>query len=139
MSSRAHPIPRRAGDFSRLRWLASWLIAALIFAVDTFTPWQSAVAVLYILVPVVADDGVGYRRILSFGMAGAILSISSFLLTHAMNGEAGSELRLLFSLAILGVTISLLLRNRGMQQAFQDQDVRYRTIFDTLAVAIWGA
>ncbi|WP_343615366.1 ATP-binding protein [Novosphingobium sp.] len=113
------------------------MIAALIFAVDTFTPWQSAVAVLYILVPVVADDGVGYRRILSFGMAGAILSISSFLLTHAMNGEAGSELRLLFSLAILGVTISLLLRNRGMQQAFQDQDVRYRTIFDTLAVAIW--
>jgi signal transduction histidine kinase len=127
----------RAGDFPRIRWLASCLIAALIFAVDTFTPWQSAVAVLYILVPIVADDGIGYKRIISFGVACAILTISSFLLTHAAHSEAESALRLLFSLAILGVTITLVLRNRGMQTAFQDQDLRYRTIFDTLAVAIW--
>jgi two-component system, LuxR family, sensor kinase FixL len=137
MSSQAHPPRARPGGASRLRWLASCLVAVLIFAIDTFTPWQSAVAVLYILVLIIADDGASRRPLLGFGAICAVLALASFMLTHALGNETGSVLRLLFSLAILGLSLVLILRNRRMQVAIREQDLRYRTIFDTLAVAIW--
>jgi hypothetical protein len=123
--------------YPRSRLLASILVTACIFAVDTLTSLQSAVAVLYLLVLVIADDGTCRRPIISFFGLCALLTVLSFELNHGTRSEPGAILRLLFSLGALVATTGLILRNRKVQNEARDNDLRYRTIFDTLAVAIW--
>lgn len=137
MSSQAHPMASVQRGYSRSRLLASILVAICIFAIDTFTSLQSAVAVLYLVVLVIADDGVCRRPIMSFFGLSALLAIASFALNHGGGSEPGALLRLLFSLGTIAVTTGLILRNRKVQNAARENDLRYRTIFDTLAVAIW--
>lgn len=137
MSSQAQPSARPAQGYSRSRLLASILVAICIFAVDTFTSLQSAVAVLYLLVLIIADDGACRRPIISFFGLSTILAVLSFELNHGARSEPGAILRLIFSLGTMAVTAGLILRNRKVQNAARDNDLRYRTIFDTLAVAIW--
>ncbi len=108
-----------------------------IFAIDTFTTLASAVAVLYVLVIVLAGD-LGSKRIIQATSAiCAILTMISFATSHGQDLESQATLRLLFSLAANAVTTVLLLRRVGDEAALKESELRYRTIFETLAVAIW--
>ena len=121
------------------RYRAAFGIAAglAIFAVDTFTTLASAVAVLYVLVIVLAGDLGSKRAVRTASVACAILTAISFLYSHADDWESQATLRLLFSLAANIVTTLLLLRRIGDEAALKESEHRYRTIFETLAIAIW--
>jgi C4-dicarboxylate-specific signal transduction histidine kinase len=113
------------------------LMALAIFVADTFTVLQGAVAVLYVLVLVVSDDGLRVRSVKMSAAACVLLACMSFFIDHGQTAEAEPVVRLMISLAAIAVTAALLVRNRRTQQAARASDLRYRTIFDTLAIAIW--
>lgn len=134
---------RRAGERSdtagRHRYRVAFGIASglAIFAVDTFTTLASAVAVLYVLVIVLAGDLGSKRIIRATSAVCAILTLISFATSHGQDLESQATLRLLFSLAANIVTTLLLLRRVGDEAALKESEHRYRTIFETLAIAIW--
>lgn len=134
---------RRAGDRSDTagsrRYRVAFGIASglAIFAIDTFTTLASAVAVLYVLVIVLAGDLGSKRIIRATSAVCAILTLISFATSHGQDLESQATLRLLFSLAANIVTTLLLLRRVGDEAALKESEHRYRTIFETLAIAIW--
>ncbi len=113
------------------------LLTMGIFVADTFTTLQGAVAVLYVLVLVVSDDGLRVRSVEMSAAACVLLACMSFFIDHGQTAEAEPVVRLMISLAAIAVTTVLLVRNRRTQQAARVNDLRCRTIFDTLAIAIW--
>ena len=108
-----------------------------IFLVDTFATIQISVAVLYVLVLVVADEGDGRQGVRRFALLCSGLALASFVIDHATMPDAGSILRLAISLAAITVTAVLLERNGLAQRTARANDLRYRTIFDTVAIAFW--
>jgi two-component system sensor kinase FixL len=121
----------------RLRVIGAGLAAASIFLIDVFTMLHSGVAVLYVIVLVIADDGASDRRVCQLAAMSAGLATLGFLLNQGTGTPIESTLRWIISLAAIAVTALLLQRNRRVQQAARRNDLRYRTIFDTIAVAIW--
>jgi PAS domain S-box-containing protein len=131
---------RRLGERAleqRYRIALAVALALVIFTIDTFTALASAVAVLYALVIVLACDLGSKRIIRATSAACAILTALSFLAAHGDDWESQATLRLLFSLAANIVTTLLLLRRVGDEAALKESEHRYRTIFETLAIAIW--
>jgi two-component system sensor kinase FixL len=122
------------------RVAAATLIAAAIFAIDTFTPLESAVAVLYVLVLVIADGGLPSRHIRTLSAFCTALTAASFGINHGVGAGLAPTMRLVFSLAAIAVTSVLIERNRASRAAAENvvrrSEERYRTIFETLAVAI---
>ncbi len=122
---------------SVLRSAMTGLLAMGIFVADTFTMLQGAVAVLYVLVLVISDDGFEVRSVKMAAAACSLLATLSFFIDHGQAAEVDPILRLLISLGAIGITAALLVRNREIQFAARAADLRYRTIFNTLAIAIW--
>ncbi|CDM62546.1 two component sensor kinase (plasmid) [Rhizobium favelukesii] len=128
----------------RCRLAGAAAIGLIIFLVDAFTTLGSAVAVLYVLVIVLASELGDSAAIKRSSAICAGLTVAAFLYVHGFNAETQAWLRLLFSLAANGVTTLLLLRRgidiarrRASEAALKASEHRYRTIFETLAVAIW--
>lgn len=125
------------GRDQRYRMGFAAAMALVIFAIDTFTTLASAVAVLYVLVIVLAGD-IGSKRVVrAASVSCGLLTVVSFLAAHADDWETQATLRFLFSLAANIVTTLLLLRRVGDEAALKESEHRYRTIFETLAIAIW--
>jgi len=116
-----------------------------IFLVDAFTPIGSAVAVLYVLVLVLSSDLGGGRKVIkTASIACAIATATAFAYGHGFDAATEAGLRVLFSLTANIVTTAVLLRReleiearRSSDEMLKASEFRYRTIFDTLAVAIW--
>lgn len=126
------------------RRIVAALLAAAIFGIDTFTALGSAVAVLYVLVLIIIGEGGSRRAILAATAICASLTLFSFSYMHGLHGQLDATLRLLFSLAALTATAFLLLCRtidrrilESQAEALRRSEQRYRTIFETLAVAIW--
>jgi signal transduction histidine kinase len=119
------------------RRIAAICVATGIFLLDTFANGQITVAVLYVLVLVVADEGEGGQAVRGFAVLCSALALASFVVDHGSGPDAGSILRLVISLAAITVTAVLLVRNGLAQRAARANDLRYRTIFDTVAIAFW--
>jgi two-component system sensor kinase FixL len=134
----ADPQSEIVGDKAgRVRLMIAGVAAACIFIVDTFTTLQSAVAVLYVLVLVIADDGVTRTPVVRHAGVCALLAVLGFAINHGPAETGGPLLRLVISLAAIAVTSALIVRNRRVQLAARANDLRYRNIFDTIAVSIW--
>ena len=129
----------RSGPAGGHRYRVAFGIASglTIFTIDTFTTLASAVAVLYVLVIVLAGDLGSNRIIRATSAVCAVLTLISFATSHGQDLESQATLRLLFSLAANIVTTLLLLRRVGDEAALKESEHRYRTIFETLAIAIW--
>lgn len=120
-------------------------LALTIFLVDTFTPIGSAVAVLYVVVLVLTSDlGGGSKVIKIASITCAIATTVSFAYGHGLDAVTQAGLRVLFSLTANFVTAAVLLRReveiearRSSENMLKASEFRYRTIFNTLAVAIW--
>lgn len=121
----------------RYRAALAAALALVIFAIDTFTTLASAVAVLYVLVIVLAGDLGSKTVIRATSAICMVLTAISFAASHGQDLESQATLRLLFSLAANLVTTLLLLRRVGDEAALKESEHRYRTIFETLAIAIW--
>jgi signal transduction histidine kinase len=119
---------------------AAGLMAAAIFLLDAFTRDDLAVASLYVFVPLIAasNRGRGRRRlILTWSLSCVLLSVAGYAIFQARGAPPLAVAHLGISLTVLGVTTALLLRTNAMNVAVERGERRYRTIFDSLAVAIW--
>ena len=83
--------------------LLAAVVAAAIFVVDTVTPLDIAVAVLYVAVVLLAMDFAGREGILFVAGGCAGLTLLSFLLTHGTDDASGPMLRCLVSLAAIAM------------------------------------
>lgn len=109
------------------------IVAVAIFVVDTLTPLDIAVAVLYVAVVLLAVDFAGYAGILAIAAGCAALTIASFLLTHDLTPGTGAMLRCFVSLAAIAITALLAARNQLAVAALREQadllDLTHDTVF----------
>jgi two-component system, LuxR family, sensor kinase FixL len=102
-------------------WPASPLIAGaiatIIFAIDTFTPLDIAVAVLYVIVVLMAANFLQRRGVILVSLACAALTVLSFLLQHGYSDGSEAIGRCLVSLAAIGITTLLALRRQEAEDA----------------------
>ncbi|WP_445682532.1 sensor histidine kinase [Radicibacter daui] len=119
-----------------IRFLALPLALA-IFAFDTFTNIQGAVAVLYVLVPLLLLGGLSRRGILLAAGACAGLTLLSFALRHGIGAAPAAILRCAIALAAMLITTLLLLRDHASRLALLQanrelsrSEHRYRSIFE---------
>jgi len=75
-------------------WPASRLIAGalaiIIFAIDTFTPLDIAIAVLYVIVVLMATNFLRRRGVILVALACAGLTVLSFILQHGYSDGSDS-------------------------------------------------
>ncbi|WP_165912277.1 PAS domain-containing protein [Novosphingobium sp. PhB165] len=92
---------------------------------------------LYALVLLIADDGTSRLRPSRWAYPCAVLAVISFLINHGGGADTDEMLRLVASLAAVTIAALLLARNRRLREKVRASDLRYETIFNSLALAIW--
>lgn len=101
------------GGLQRARLVGAALLACTIFAIDSFTPLGSAIAVLYVLVIVLAGDAGNRSYVLFWSLACPALTVLSFVYVHGYHADTQATLRFLFSISANVVTAVLVLRRGG--------------------------
>jgi two-component system, LuxR family, sensor kinase FixL len=117
---------------SRFLPFLAGLFAFGIFVVDTFIPSDIAIAVLYVVVVLIASNIYQRRGLLVVAAACMGLTLLSYFIVHTP--EADSALvRCLMSLAAIGATTFLALRNQAANAMLQERarllDLTHDTIF----------
>ncbi|MFG1376178.1 nitrogen regulation protein NR(II) [Xanthobacter autotrophicus] len=115
-------------------WLAlAALWAAAIFLIDTFSPLDMAIAVLYVVVVLFAASFVERAGLLIIAGACIALTVLSFVIMHADNYTLSATMRGLVSIAAITVTTLLSLRNQEATRSLRDQaallDLSHDAIF----------
>jgi two-component system sensor kinase FixL len=113
------PAPARR---TRSRWLSvvTVLFALWIFFVDTFTPLDIAIAVLYVVVVLMAANLFERRGLLLASGACLFLTVAAFVISHGLNADA-AFLRCLVSLAAIVITTILALANQSTTMRLREQ------------------
>jgi signal transduction histidine kinase len=103
-------------------WPASPFIAGalaiIIFVIDTFTPLNIAIAVLYVIVVLMAANFLRRRGVILVSLACAGLTVLSFILQHDWD-TSDSIGRNLVSLTAIGVTAILALNRQRAEDAWR--------------------
>jgi PAS domain S-box-containing protein len=103
-----------------------------IFIVDTITPLDIAVAVLYVIVVLVAGAYFQRRGVLLVSAGCLALTVFSYLLSHGFSTET-ALLRCLVSLAAIAITTFLALKNQSAEVVLREQarllDLTHDTVF----------
>ena len=103
-------------------WLASPFIAGalaiIIFVIDTFTPLNIAIAVLYVIVVLMAANFLRRRGVILVSLACGGLTVLSFILQHDWD-TSDSIGRNLVSLTAIGVTAILALNRQRAEDAWR--------------------
>ena len=108
----------RAIALSALPPIVAAALAIDIFLVDTFTPLEGAVAVLYVVVVLIAANILGRRGILLVSAACVVLAIASYVFAHGLETSSAS-FRLFVSIAAIVITTLLALRMKSAQSALR--------------------
>ena len=102
-------------------WPASPFIAGalaiIIFVIDTFTPLDIAIAVLYIIVVLMAANFLRRRGVILVSLACAALTVLSFILQHGYWDGIDTIGRCLVSLIAIGITTLLAVKRLGAEDA----------------------
>jgi two-component system, LuxR family, sensor kinase FixL len=106
--------------------------AIAIFAVDTATTLDIAIAVLYVVVVLLSANFFARRGVLLVASGCAALTVTSLLISHGLT--VGTPLvRCLVSLSAIGATTFLALKNQAANIALREQarllDLTHDTIF----------
>ncbi len=113
--------------------LLSALLAITIFVIDTVTPLDIAVAVLYVAVVLLAMDFTGRQGILLVAAGCAVLTVLSYFVTHGDDWTSGPVLRCLISLSAIAITAVLAARNQRALADVREHanllDLTHDTIF----------
>jgi two-component system, LuxR family, sensor kinase FixL len=103
-----------------------------IFVIDTVTPLEAAVAVLYVVVIMLASGFLPRRGVLLTSATCLVLTALSFLLTHELDDGTGL-VRCLMSIAAIGITTFLTLKNQSANMTLREQarllDLTHDAIF----------
>jgi PAS domain S-box-containing protein len=123
---------RRLTTSSMLPIVAAAL-AMGIFIVDTITPLDIAVAVLYAVVVLMAGAYFQRRGVLLVSTGCLALTVSSFLLSHGLSDDR-AILRCLVSLAAITITTVLALKNQSADRELRKQANLLNLTHDTVFV-----
>ncbi|MDQ0348794.1 two-component system sensor histidine kinase NtrB [Ancylobacter vacuolatus] len=96
-------------------------MAAPIFAVDTLTPLDTAIAVLYVAVIMPSAHFLGRRGVLAVSGGCIALTTISFLIVHQHDWDSSALVRLGVSLSAITITSLLTLRNQQVTSALREQ------------------
>jgi PAS domain S-box-containing protein len=131
---------------ARMLMTAGGLLALAVFLVDTFTPLQGAVAVIYLVVVLLVAAS-GSRRAIggaAFGCMG--LTIVSFLIGHGWPEVDAAALRCLVSLSAIAITAVLSLRTRDRLATIAGQASLIELTHDSIyvrnmddVIVLWNA
>ncbi|QWT18838.1 PAS domain S-box protein [Bacillus sp. NP157] len=102
--------PRRGR--SGWQWVAGAMLALAVFIVDTFTPLQGAVAVVYLVVVLLVAATSSRLAIVGAVVGCSLLTVASYVRGHGWTGADAAMLRCGVSLSAIGVTGVLSLRAR---------------------------
>jgi len=134
---------RRQRD-ERLAGFLAVPFAVAVFAVDTFTEVQTAVAVLYAIVLLIAARGLSRNGIVQLGYGFAGLTLLSFLLSHWTDMDLSSAMRCAVSIAAILITTALLARDQQSREllvqtnaALARSEKRFRSIFEQARFSLW--
>ncbi|WP_181832794.1 sensor histidine kinase [Bosea caraganae] len=116
--------------------IAALSLATIIFAIDTLTPFDIAIAVLYVAVVLLALNFADRRRILLIGAGCMALTLLSFILSHGARFDSGPVARCLVSLSAIGITTLLAAKVKAGIAVLGESERRYRHIFLATGVAI---
>src|SRR5882757_3460560 len=109
------------------------IVAVAIFVVDTVTPLDIAIAVLYVAVVLLAMDFVGRKGVLIVAAGCAALTVLSYVITHEHDPASGPILRGLIGLVAIAVTGALAARHQGTIEKLREHanllDLTHDTIF----------
>jgi PAS domain S-box-containing protein len=109
--------------------VAAAAFAIDIFVVDTFTPLEGAVAVLYVVVVLIAANYLQRRGILLVSLGCVALTVSSYLVSHRF-ATNGALIRLLVSISAIAITTFLALR-------VWQQERQLQLTIDTIPTQAW--
>ena len=102
-------------------WPASRLIAGaiaiIIFAIDTFIPFDIAIAVLYVIVVLMAANFLRRRGVILVSLACVALTVLSYMLQHGYSDGSEPIGRCLVSLTAIGITTILALERQRSEDA----------------------
>jgi two-component system, LuxR family, sensor kinase FixL len=122
------------------------LCATAIFLTDTFTPFNTAIAVLYIAVIMLSASYLSREALLAIVALCIFLTIASFGIAHAGDLEEGALARCLISLSAIAITTVLALRNNQATRDLRDQaallDLTHDAIYvrdDRDIITYWNA
>jgi two-component system sensor kinase FixL len=108
------------------------LFAIAVFIVDTITPLDIAVAVLYVVVVLMAANYFNLRGVLLVSMGCLVLTVVSFLIVHGFTADSAFA-RCLMSIAAIGATTILALKNQAASAALRERarllDLTHDAIF----------
>ncbi len=105
---------------SHLLSIATLLFAVAIFLVDTFTPLDIAIAVLYVVVVLTAANLFERRGLLLVSGACLVLTVAAFVISHGLTADA-AFLRCLVSLLAIVITTILALANQSTTMRLREQ------------------
>lgn len=119
-------------------------LALTVFVIDTFTDIESAIAVLYVLVLLLAATALSRRGILRVAAGCALLAVLSFFLSHWHDMDLSAVLRCGVSLAAILITGALLVRDHESRallvranNALARSERRYRGMFEQARISLW--
>jgi PAS domain S-box-containing protein len=108
------------------------VFALAIFIVDTFTPLDIAIAVLYVVVVLMAANFCRRRGLLLVGAACLALTLLSYFLSHEPAADT-ALVRCLMSLSAIGATTFLALKNESANMVVRERarllDLTHDTVF----------
>src|SRR5262249_13048178 len=130
MSKGRAPMMKRSTGVQVTLMLAG---AAVIFIIDTFTPLDFEIAVLYAVVVIASADFLGRRGILLICSLCVFLTLLSYAIVHSSPVQSGPVLRALVSLCAIGIGTLAALRNRAAAEGLRAQaallDLTHDAIF----------
>lgn len=97
------------------------IMAGAIFAVDTLTPLDTAIAVLYVAVILPSSHFLGRRGVMVVSATCIALTLLSFLVMHQQDWTSTPLVRFGVSLAAISVTSFLTLKNQQVTSELRDQ------------------
>lgn len=114
-------LPSTLQSNSHLNSTLALLGATAIFLIDTFTPLDIAVAVLYVAVIMLSATFLSRTGLLAIAATCVFLTISSFIIAHWSDLESSALIRCLVSLSAIIVTTLLALKNNQATHDLRDQ------------------
>jgi PAS domain S-box-containing protein len=101
-------------------WSAA-ILAMAIFAVDTFTPLDTAVAVFYVIVIHIAAGAARRAVLVKTALGCGILTVLSYIIVHGGHEPGPPLIRCIVSLSAIGITSALALRNHAVEATLREQ------------------
>lgn len=122
----------------RAAWMAAaGLLTLSIFALDAFSPFGIAIAVLYVVVLLLSNQFASRKGLVAIAAGCMALTVTAYLIDHGGERPNDALFRCLISLAALLITTMLLLRGRIMIEALEDSEARNRMFLNIPVVSFW--